>query len=144
MPQTRSHSSTDWVITWNGILFQGFANDDKFEVTRNHESAQMDEGPDGDVVIIRNNKRSGKLKCVLQAESPTNALLSAQIVKFEDGTGGTGPMLIRNTNQPATKAKSAVGVIEKWPDMKGGAKNGPCEYVILLSDVSMFFGGAVR
>lgn len=147
MPITRSYSSTDWQLTWNNILIQGFAAEQKFNVTRNSESATMEVGPDGDAVFIAHNDRSGKIEFELQRESPTNALLSAQLVAFEQrprrAGAGTGAMKIRHTNEPLTSAIATNGVIEKWPDMTAGKKNTTCKWVILLDDVTMFNGGAV-
>ena len=147
MPITRSYSSTDWPLTWNNILIQGFAAEQKFSVTRNSESASMEIGTDGDAVIVAHNDRSGKIEFELQRESPTNALLSTQLAAFEQRPrrpgAGTGSMKVRHINEPATSAIATNGVIEKWPDMTAGKKNTTCKWVILLDDVTMFNGGAV-
>ena len=147
MPQTRSYSSTDWVLTWNGILIQGFAGDEKFKVTRSADSASLEIGPDGDAVIVAHNDRSGEVEVTLQRESPTNALLSAQLVAFEARPrvqgSGIGTLKVRHTNEPATSALAVNGTIKKWPDMTAGKTTKPCVWVFLLADVSMFHGGAV-
>jgi hypothetical protein len=147
MAQTRSYNPADWVITWNGILFQAFAKDSKIKVTLNAELASMEAGCDGDVVIVGSNDRTGKVELTLQAESPTNNLLSAQATAFQQRPrvrgAGQGPFLARNLNNPGTLAQAAIGVIEKWPEMTGAAKNSPVPWSILLDNVTIFFGGAV-
>jgi hypothetical protein len=147
MPTTKSYNPADWLITWNGILIQGFAKGTKLKVTRNTVSAEMDVGMDGDAVIVGKNDRSGKVEVTLQRESPANALLSAQLTAFEARPrtvgAGIGPFLAKNINSVGTVAAASHGVIEKWPDMEAANTASTCVWSFLLNDVTMFEGGAV-
>lgn len=146
MPSTTSYNPDDWVVAWNSILFQGYAKDTFLKVTRNAESASMEAGAHGDVVITGGTDRTGKVEITLQRESPTNALLSAALKAFEKRPrtrrAGVGKFLARNLNSRLTVAEAVNGVIEKWPDMEGAQKNSTITWVILLDDVTMFNDGA--
>jgi len=146
MPQTHSYNPDDWSVVWNNILIQGYAKDTFLKVTREAESASMDAGGHGDVVIVGGTDRRGKVEFTLQRESPTNALLSAALAAFEKRPrvrgAGVGKFLARNLNSRLTRAEAVNGVIEKWPEMEGATKNSPITWVILLDDVTMFNDGA--
>ncbi len=146
MPITARYNPDDWNVSWNNILFQGFAKDTFLKVTRNAESSSMEAGAHGDVVITGGTDRTGKVEVTLQRESPTNALLSAALAAFEKRPrvrgAGTGAFLARNVGSTSL-AKAAVGVIEKAPDMEGAQKNGTVTWTILLNDVTIFNGSAL-
>ena len=143
---TRTYAPTDWQLTWNNILFQGFAKGTKFKVTRNTESAAMEAGCDGDVVITAKTDRTGKLEVTLQRESPTNDLLSRAHAAFEARPrvrgAGVGAFTARNIHS-TSKATASKGVIEKSPDMEAADTNSSVTWTILLDDVTIFNGGAL-
>lgn len=144
---TRSYSPADWQITILGILAnQGIAKGTFLKITRNTESAKMEVGAGGDVVVTAMLDRSGKLELTLQRESAINRRLSTALVAFEARPrvvgAGIGTVLVKNTNQPLTRAGAPVGVIEKWPDMEGADAGSTCAWSILLDDVTMFHDGA--
>lgn len=143
---TTRYNPDDWQITWNGILFQGVAKGTFLKVTRNAESAKMEAGGYGDVVVTGGTDRTGKLEVTLQRESPTNDLLSAALAAFEARPrvrgAGQGAFLARNVGSRSL-ARAAVGVIEKTPDMEGADASSSVTWTILLDDVTIFHGGAL-
>ena len=76
MPVTKSYNPDDWQVVFNNILIAGYAKGTFLKVTRNAESAAMEAGGHGDVVIVGKTDRTGKVEFTLQRESPVNALLS--------------------------------------------------------------------
>ena len=70
------------------------------------------------------------------------AVAGARDTDKPQSTAGRGAFLARNLNSRATVAKAVVGVVEKWPDMEGAAKNSSITWVLLLDDVTMFNDGA--
>lgn len=147
MPVTKSYNPDDWQVVFNNILIAGYAKGTFLKVTRNAESAAMEAGGHGDVVIVGKTDRTGKVEFTLQRESPVNALLSAQLAAFEARPrvrgAGRGPFLAKNLNSPATLATAANAVIEKVPDMEGADNNSPIVWTLLLDDATMFNAGAV-
>lgn len=143
---TTTYAPTDWQISALDVLVQGFAKGTFLKVTRNAESAAMEAGAHGDVVITAKTDRTGKVELTLQRESPTNDLLSAKLAAFEARPrvrgAGKGSFLARNINS-TSKAQAANCVIEKAPDMEGADANSTVTWTFLLDDVTIFNGGAL-
>lgn len=129
------------IVTFRGILIQGYADGTFVTVARDEDTFSKSTGAGGDTVRVRNRNRNGSITITLQAESPTNDLLSA-IAALDEASGlGTGPAQMKNLNG-SSLCSSAQGWLVRPSDSEYAKDAGQREWKIDCHDLKMTVGGA--
>ena len=130
------------VVTFGGVLLQGYASGTFIVVEETEDAFGMEAGAGGDVVRVRNNNETGTITVTLQAESPTNDLLSA-LSKIDRRTGlGYKPIMVKNLFG-TTLANAAEAWVRKSPNAEYATEAGSREWVFDCAKIDVFIGGAV-
>lgn len=87
------------VITFNGIILNGFAEDDICEIERNNPISGWVKGPQNESSRYLTNDTSGTITVYLQQDSEANKALKALVV-FDETTGlGLGTISVFDANE---------------------------------------------
>jgi len=129
-------------VTFKGVIFQGFADGTFVQVARDEDSFSKSKGAGGSTVRVRNRNRNGSITVTLQAESPTNDLLSA-IMLADESTGlGVGSVQVKNQNG-TTLCSSAKAWLVKPADTEYATDASSREWKIDCHELKMLVGGAL-
>ena len=130
------------VLTFKGVLITGFLEGTFITVERNEDSFEKTVGADGNVTRVRKNDRSGTITVVLQAESPSNDVLSASMLLDEQSGLGYGPVQVKNIN--STDLHTAAEAWVRKPasaEYSDGASGR--EWVLECANLTMLVGSAI-
>ncbi len=129
-------------MVFAGILVTGYAEGTFITAERNEDGYELSVGAGGDVTRVRNNNRSGRVTLTLQAESPSNDLLSAQAILDEALlAAGLGVLLVKDLNG-TTVLEAEAAWIMKFANMENADTGGNREWIIECAELEMFVGGA--
>jgi hypothetical protein len=129
--------------TFKGHLIQGYADGEFISAARDEAAFSKSAGAGGDVVRVRNRNKMGTVTITVQAQSPTNDVLSGYAAADELLTGaGVGALLITELNG-TTVIRAAEAWIEKMPDAAFSKEAGTREWVFACASLEMFEGGAL-
>jgi len=144
MPQFRQYDPLDIKMSWNGIIFTGFAEGTFITVERNEDAFNMQVGSGGDVVRVKSNNRSGLATLTLMQSSPTNDLLSTKSVLDErlGVAGQVGPLSIVDFNG-TTKIFALNTWIQKPAQVEFSNTASQREWMFACASIDMFIGGHV-
>lgn len=142
MPDFKTYDPALITMSFAGILVQGFAEGTMISAERNENSFEETAGSQGDVTRVRTRNRTGLVTITLQAESPTNDLLSTLLALDESTGAGVGPLQITNLIG-TTAVESTFAWIKKPPTVEYGNEAGTREWIIACADLEMFVGGSL-
>lgn len=129
-------------IIFRGIPLEGFASGTFVNVEREVDAFAKETGARGDVTRVRSRNRSGMVTVTLQAESPSNDLLSA-VASLDEQTGlGFGPITVKDMNGTSLHSGSKAW-IQKMPNSESADTASTREWVFAVADLTMFVGGAL-
>lgn len=145
MPEFKNFDPNNYLVTFAGIIVQGYVSDTFIQASRNEDAFTTVVGAQGDVVRVRNNNKTGIVTVTLQDVSPTNDAFSILINADELTPGGiaTGALLVKNLNSDNTIVAAENAWITKIADMSVSTEPGPVEWIIGCAELEMFLGGAI-
>lgn len=130
------------VMTFSGILLQGFMDGTFISAERAEDAFSTSVGASGDVTRVRSRDRTGTVTATLQAASPTNDLLTAVAWQDELFGLGYGPLMVKDLN--GTMLISAtVAWIKKFPTAEFADEASGREWAFDCAELVMNVGGAV-
>jgi len=138
----RQYDPKKIVITFGGILIQGFAEGTFVNAERNEDAFEISVGAGGDVTRVRNQNKSGLVTLTLQAESPTNDLLSARHSVDEQFGTGAGALFIKDLNG-TTLISAESAWIRKYPANEYGDAGSSREWMIECDSLEILAGGSL-
>lgn len=122
------------VISWNGIVIDGFADGTYISVERNEDMFALTVGADGETTRTKTNNRSGRITVTLMQTSSANALLAAAH-NLDDQTGvNNGPFLMEDLLS-GTIIFGANTWITKMPVVEKGKEASNREWVFESADL---------
>lgn len=130
------------VITFGGILIQGYADGTFVNAERSEDAFETSVGAGGDVTRVRNNNRTGTVTLTLQSESLTNDLLSAKAAVDEASGRGVGSLFIKDLNG-TTLVRAESAWIKKMPGTEYADSGGNREWVIDCAELEIHAGGSL-
>lgn len=130
------------VVSFTGIPLLGYAPGTFVEVDRAEDAFKLVAGATGDVTRVRNRKINGSVTVTLQAESPTNDLLSAQAELDRIFGTGFGPLLVKNING-TTICMAEIAWIKKPAKVEYSDDASNREWVFDCAELLMLVGGAI-
>ena len=139
MADFKTYDPSQITVSFNGILVQGFA-DVMVTAERNTDSFTVSPGSQGDVTRVRSRDKTGQVTITLQAESPSNDLLSTVLQDDENDGSGVGALLITNLNG-TTELEATNAWLMKFPATEYGNEAGTREWIIECAELEMFVGG---
>ena len=143
MADFNNFDPAQYVLTFGGILVQGYAADTFINAARNEDSYSQKVGSQGDVTRIRSRNKSGIVTVTLMAESPTNDRFSARLVADEATLSGlpAGALMLKDLNGN-TVAVAANAWLQKFADIEVAQESSNREWVIACAEILPFVGGA--
>jgi hypothetical protein len=142
MPDYKNYDPSLITVSFAGIIVQGFMEGTFLTAERNENSFETSVGSQGDTTRVRTRNKSGQVTITLQAESPTNDLLSAQMVLDELTGAGAGALLVKNLNG-TTIVQAANAWLMKPANVEYSSDASSREWVIACADLTMLVGGAL-
>lgn len=85
-----THDPANTIVTLGPLLFTGFADGSMIQIERDEDTYSKKVGAQGDTTRVRSRNRNGRATVRLQAQSPTNALLSARMALGESSNLDVG------------------------------------------------------
>lgn len=131
----------DIVVTFRGQLLTGYMSGTFLNAGRNEDSYEKTAGAGGDITRVRKNDRSGLVVLTLQAEAPSNKVLSDAYILDEKSGTGFGPILIENLNGD-TLLTAAEAWVRKPADVEYSDGASGREWSIECAQLDMAVGGA--
>lgn len=138
----RNYDPKRIVVTFAGILVQGYAEGTFVNAERNEDQFELSVGGDGRGTRVRNNNRSGLVTLTLQQTSPTNDLLSFRAQLDELNGLGHGSFMLKDLNG-TTLCKAEAAWIRKYPNSEYSDTDAGREWTIECEILEMFPGGAL-
>lgn len=129
------------VVTFAGIQIQGYAAGTFVRVEREVDAYSKEAGSAGDVTRVRSRNRSGSVTVTLQAEAPTNDLLTVRAKLDELSNAGSGALMVKNING-TTICQAKDAWIRKMPNVEYADAANPREWVLDCAELNMTVGGA--
>lgn len=129
-------------LTFKGYLITGYAEGTFIQVARNEDSFETSVGADGKVTRVRKNDKSGTITVTLQAESPSNAVLSGFLLADELSGTGYGNVQVKDLNKVGLCAAPNAWV-QKPADVENGDTAGNREWTIACDELEISQGGAI-
>jgi hypothetical protein len=128
-------------INFFGHSIRGFAAGTFVVVERETDTYSKSTGADGDTTRVRSRNKSGSITITLQAESPSNAILSGFLVADELTGTGKGPVLVTNANETANIAAGPEAWVRKPANMEYADTASNREWVIDVGRLELFNAG---
>lgn len=129
------------VGSFNGILFLGYMDGTFITADRAEDGFSTQIGATGDVTRVRNRNKSGTVTLTLQAQSPTNQLLSAIAAQDELFGTGTGALMVKDLNG-TTLLLAQIAWIQKIPATEFSDDASGREWVFACAELEMNVGSA--
>src|SRR5437016_2663520 len=125
-----------------GFPVQGFAPDTMVKIEMMSDQFVSEVGVDGDVARSKVSDRRATITFSLMQTSPTNALLSAQLItdQLAPNGAGVGDVRVADT-QGGSYYTGAQCWIRKWPDAEMARSAKTREWAIEVADLDRFEGG---
>lgn len=142
MPDFKNYDPSLITVSFAGINITGFMEGTFVAASRNSNSFETTIGAQGDTTRVRTRDKSGEVVLTLQAASPSNDLLSAQLLEDEFDGVSFGPLLIKNLNGTAI-IQAANAWIQKPADVEFSSDASPREWTIACADMVIIPGGAL-
>ncbi len=130
-------------INFKGHLIQGYAEGTFVTVERNVDTFSMSVGADGNPTRVRSRNKSGIITVTLQAESPSNDVLSASAKSDEINGSGKGPMEVLNLGG-TTICFTQEAWVRKPANVEYGDAATTREWTFETGNLDMFVGGVLE
>ena len=127
-------------VVFNAVLVQGYADGAFVKAERNNDTYSVSVGAGGDVTRVRSRDKTGQVTLTLQAESPTNDLLSALFEADEEFGISYGSLLIKDLNGTTLCVAEHAWIMKPAP-IEYSNDAGTREWVIECADLKIFAGG---
>lgn len=138
--QPRTYDPNKVVCTFKGNIITGYGKDSRVEIERNEDLFTTVVGCDGEFARSVNRNKSGTIKIVLLASSPTNDVLSAALALDELTGAGAGEFSCEDTNGTSL-ANAKVAWVKKMVPLKRGKEVDENEWTLECGQIDMFVGG---
>lgn len=92
----RTYDPGQVVVTWGGLIFDGFMSGTFVTVSRTAKSFEKFTGANGEVTRVRKRDRSGTVKISLLQTAIGNAALSAYLALDEEGADQVKPLSVKD------------------------------------------------
>lgn len=141
MPIFKNYDPGRIVVSFNGVVIQGFASGTFVKAERDNDSFTKTYGAHGDVARVRSRKRGGKVTITLMGISPSNDVLSGFVqVDEQVGLGGVGAIQIEDL-QGTTLVHGGNAWVTRPANYEAGDDMSTREWVIDCDDLDMMIGG---
>lgn len=142
MAEFHTYSPDRVIVTFAGIIINGFANDTFVEVERDEDGFMKYTGSLADVARTKNLNHGGKVTVTLMSVASVNDLLCN--MAFEDEVAGVsyGELLIKDTSGNMF-CHAEIAWIQKWPKVDRAKESGTVQWVFDCADIDVFAGGNV-
>lgn len=137
----KAYSPDQIIFAFKGVPITAWAPDSFVTVKRNERTVTMEVGAGGDVVRVFTLNHSGTIEFELVAASPQNDLLSNIQASDEVNHDGVGSVILQDING-STNAHSNEACLDGPPDIVRGKGMPTTKWKLLVSDITMFLGGA--
>src|SRR3990170_266492 len=143
MPCKKTFDPKSILVRANGIVIEGFVEDEFINAERNESTWTMFSGADGCITRIKNNNKSGTITLTLQKTSDSNAVLDAFRKADESANAGSFNILIVELPLGDT-VLGIASFIEKPPPVTFAGKDEvpSREWVILVPELVMNLAGS--
>jgi len=142
MSQFSKYSPLNVLANFKGVPITGYASGTFIEAQRESDSFEMSAGAGGDVVRVQKPQRNGTVTLTLQAESPTNDLLSAIFSADELFGNGIGRFMLKDLNGN-TLLESTYSWIRRMPNVTRTDSGNNVEWMIDCHELIGLIGGAL-
>lgn len=142
MPDFKNYDPRQYSVTFAGIIVGGFMDGTFISVERTEDSYSMAVGARGDVARVRSRDKTGTVTITLQQTSPSNDLLSAQIVADELLGTGVAPLLLKDNNG-TTIIQAANAWIRRPANSEQSDELSSREWAIDCAELNMVVGGSL-
>jgi hypothetical protein len=138
----KNYDPNDITIVFKGVIITGYAEGTFCNVERNGDSYELSMGAGGSATRVRKNDRSGMITITLQAESPSNNVLSAAMLLDEQNGSGSGNIEVVNQNGGEAYA-SGDAWVKKPANAEFSDSASTREWVIECANLTMLVNGAL-
>lgn len=122
------------IVTWNGIIIDGFADGTFFSVSMNEAAFNLTKGADRESTRTKSNNLSAQATATLMQTSSANALLyAAHALDLVTGTNN-GPLLVEDILNGETLF-SANAWIMQYPDVEFGKESSTREWNFEIDEI---------
>ena len=139
---TRTYVPADVTANWGGIIFQGFMDGSMITAARDEKVWKKHTGAQGFTTRTHNANQGGKIKLRLVQSSPTNALLSAQLIADEKFKNIVRPFLLADL-RGTTLVSAPEAWLEGWADVDFGGDVTAREWTFDTGKLRKFVGGSI-
>ncbi len=130
------------IVSFDGIMINGFANDTFVEVERDEDGFMKYTGSLGDVARSRNLNRGGKVTLTLMAVAPVNDLLAEASLLDEENGNIYGVLQVKDLSGNV-RVHSDIAWIQKIPNVERGKESGTVQWVFDCAELTIVQGGNV-
>ena len=122
----QTYSAKKVLVLVNGIPVGGFKDKDMIEIDENSDGSELVKGPKGESSRYMINDDSGKIKVMLQQDSPANKLFQAfyKADKLSNGLLGSFSIMITDLNSASFYTGTDAFVKKHAPIKLGQGLNG--------------------
>lgn len=143
MADFHTYSPDRVILTFAGMIINGFAPDTFIEVERDEDGFMKSVGSLGDVARSRNLNRTGKVTVTLMAVAPINTLLSDFALADElDDVGVYGDLQLKDLGGDMVCHADTAWVL-KFPKIERGKESGTVQWVFDCGEIEVRPGGNV-
>ena len=148
MALTKTYNAKSVVVVIAGIPIQGFAKGSFVKVKLNADIVEQEIGAHGDSVRTISQDLSGTIEIMLQQTSPSNAALTALVLRDrpldrEAQAGlGAGPSIVEDLNGTIL-ASTDYSWVKTLPEADYSEKAGNRTWIIECAELRLLHGGAV-
>lgn len=147
-PIFTTYSPDKVIITFNGVIINGFADGTFIELERNEHVFSEKAGSLGDIVRTKNKNRSGKATITLLAQVPVNDLLQALVIEDEENddplnVDAIGPFLVKDLSGN-TLCESHVAWISHQPKFERAKESGHVVWQFAFANLKISVAGNLK
>lgn len=142
MSNFHTYSPDRVILTFAGMIINGFAPDTFIEVERDEDGFMKSVGSLGDVARSKNLNRGGKVTVTLMAVAPINTLIAdfALVDELDPTTGVTGDLQLKDLGGDMVCHADNAWVL-KFPKIERGKESGTVQWVFDCAEIEVYPGG---
>lgn len=147
MGDFKTYSPDHVILTFHGIIINGYANDTFIEVERDEDTFMKYTGALGDVARSKNLNKGGKVTVTLMATAPINDFLANTALADENTVLTSpdqfyGPLQIKDL-AGKMECFAEIAWISKWPKIDRAKESGTVQWVFDCASIEVYPGGNV-
>jgi hypothetical protein len=142
MANFNTYSPDRVIVTFAGMIINGFAPDTFVEIERDEDGFMKYVGSLGDVARTHNLNRAGKVTLTLMAVAPINDSLSQYAIVDEIDGDAFGELMVKDLSGNMV-CHAEIAWVLKWPKIERGKESGTIQWVIDCADIEVFPGGNI-